>query len=139
MRVTMRVTTMLFMLAGGAIPALFAAEPVLMPLPVKVQATPGKFAINANFVVETVGGANARLAPAVRWFLARVSRQTGVLYAPVPPAASDARRLAIDCAGRSIRLLARMNLTPWMSPARRPASRPRPRKALSTGWQRSLN
>ena len=99
MRVTMRVTTMLFMLAGGAIPALFAAEPVLMPLPVKVQATPGKFAINANFVVETVGGANARLAPAVRWFLARVSRQTGVLYAPAPPAAADARRLAIDCAG----------------------------------------
>jgi len=90
---------MLFMLAAGASPALFAAEPVLMPMPAKVQATPGRFAINANFVVETVGGANARLAPAVRSFLSRVSRQTGVLYAPVPPAAADARHLVIDCAG----------------------------------------
>lgn len=95
----MRVTTMLFMLAAGASPALFAAEPVLMPMPVKLQATQGKFGINANFVVETVGGANARLAPAVRSFLSRVSRQTGVLYAPVPPAPADARRLVIDCAG----------------------------------------
>jgi hexosaminidase len=91
--------TMLFMLAAGASSALFAAEPVLMPMPVKVQATPGKFAVNANLVVETVGGANARLAPAVRAFLARVSRQTGVLYAPTPPAAADVRRLVIDCAG----------------------------------------
>src|ERR1039457_4557567 len=99
MRVTMRVTTMLFMLAGGAIPALFAAEPVLMPLPVNVQATPGKFAINANFVVETVGGATARRGAAVRWVLARVPRQPGVLYAPAPPGAPDARRLAIDGGG----------------------------------------
>jgi hexosaminidase len=95
----MRITTTLFILAVGAVPALFAAEPVLMPMPVTVQATPGKFAVNANFVVETVGGANARLAPAVRAFLARVTRQTGVLYAPVPPAPADARRLVIDCAG----------------------------------------
>jgi hexosaminidase len=95
----MRITTMLFMLAAGASPALFAAQPALMPMPVKVQATPGKLAVNANFVVETVGGANARLAPAVRAFLARVSRQTGVLYAPTPPTPADARRLAIDCAG----------------------------------------
>jgi hexosaminidase len=90
---------MLFMLASAPMPALFAAEPVLMPMPVTVQAAPGKFAVNANFVVETVGGANARLAPAVRAFLARVSRQTGVLYAPVPPAPADARRLVIDCTG----------------------------------------
>jgi hexosaminidase len=95
----MRLTTMLFMLAAGPMPALFAAEPALMPMPVTVQAAPGKFAVNANFVVETVGGANARLEPAVRAFLARVSRQTGVLYAPVPPALADARRLVIDCAG----------------------------------------
>jgi hexosaminidase len=82
-----------------ATPAVFAAAPALMPLPVTMQAAPGKLAIDANFVVETVGGANARLAPAVRSFLARVSRQTGVLYAPVPPPAADARRLVIDCAG----------------------------------------
>ena len=95
----MRVTTTLFLLAAGASPALFAAGPVLMPMPVKMQATPGKFPINANFVVETTGGASARLAPAVRSFLSRVSRQTGVLYAPALPAPADARRLVIDCAG----------------------------------------
>jgi hexosaminidase len=95
----MRVTTMLFMLAAGTNPAIFAADAALMPMPVKVQATPGRFAINANFVVETVGGANARLAPAVRAFLLRVSRQTGVLFAPVLPSPADARRLVIDCAG----------------------------------------
>jgi hexosaminidase len=77
---------------------LFAAAPALMPLPVKMQTASGKLPIDANFVVETVGGANARLAPAVRSFLARVSRQTGVVYAPVPPAAADAHRLTIDCA-----------------------------------------
>ena len=70
-----------------------------MPLPATVQSVPGKLAIDANFVVETAGGANAQLAPAVRSFLSRVSRQTGVLYSPVTPAAADAHRLAIDCAG----------------------------------------
>jgi hexosaminidase len=94
----MRVTTILFLLAA-ATSALPAAEPVLMPMPVNVRTTSGSFAIDANFVVETVGGANARLEPAVRSFLSRVSRQTGVLYAPVPPAPADARRLLIDCAG----------------------------------------
>jgi hexosaminidase len=95
----MRSATILLVLAAGASPALFAADPALMPAPVKVQATTGKFAINANLLVETTGGANARLAPAVRAFLARVSRQTGVLYAPVPPAPTDVRRVMIDCAG----------------------------------------
>jgi hexosaminidase len=64
-----------------------------------VQAAPGRLPIDANFVVETVGGANARLRPAVQWFLARVWRQTGVVYAPLPPAPADARRLVIECAG----------------------------------------
>jgi hexosaminidase len=91
----MRAVTMFFLLASAA----SAAGLVLMPMPVTVQTTPGKLAINANFVVETVGGANARLAPAVKAFLARVTRQTGVLYAPLPPAPADARRLVTDCAG----------------------------------------
>ncbi len=95
----MRLTTLLLLLAAGAAPAMLAAEPALMPLPVKMQAAAGKLVIDSNFVVETVGGANARLAPAVRSFLARISRQTGVLYAPVPPAPADAHRLVIDCAG----------------------------------------
>jgi hexosaminidase len=97
----MRAICMLFLLAGGPGAALFAADAVLMPAPVRVQTAQGSFAINSNFVVETAGGANARLAPAVKAFLSRVSRQTGVLYAPVPPAPADARRLAIDCAGGS--------------------------------------
>jgi hexosaminidase len=88
-----------FVLALCAIPALCAAAPALMPLPVKMQTASGTLPIDANFVVETLGGANDRLAPAVRSFLARVTRQTGVLYAPVPPAAADAHRLTIECAG----------------------------------------
>ena len=91
----MRLTTILLLLAATA----SAAQPVLMPMPVKVEAAPGRFAINANFLVETEGGGNARLAPAVRAFLSRVSRQTGVLYAPIRPAPADARRLVIQCAG----------------------------------------
>ncbi|HTX35607.1 MAG TPA: family 20 glycosylhydrolase [Bryobacteraceae bacterium] len=99
----MRIAIKLLLLAGAATPPLLAAVPALMPMPVKVQTTPGRMAIDANFVVQTVGGANARLAPAVRAFLARVSRQTGILYAPaggpLTPAAADPRRLVIDCAG----------------------------------------
>ncbi len=79
--------------------AVVGARAAVMPMPVKMEAEAGRFLIDANFVVETVGGANARLAPAVKSFLARVSRQTGVVYAPVPPPAADARRLVIDCAG----------------------------------------
>jgi len=77
----------------------YAASPALMPLPVKVQPAPGQFPIDANFMVETVGAGSARVAPAVKAFLERVSRQTGIVYAPLPPAAADARRLTIDCAG----------------------------------------
>jgi len=91
----MRIASILLLLAT---PALFAAAPALMPLPVKMETAPGKLPIDANFVVETVGS-NPRLAPAVRSFLARVSRQTGVLYAPVPPPPEDAHRLTVDCAG----------------------------------------
>jgi hexosaminidase len=79
--------------------SVLAAVPALMPMPVRVQATPGRFPIDANFVVETVGPCSARLAPAVRSFRARVSRQTGIVYAPLPPAPSAARRLTIECAG----------------------------------------
>ena len=82
-----------------ATPAVFAAPPALMPLPVKVDVGSGKLPIDLNFVVETVGSCNARVAPAVRSFLSRVTRQTGVRYAPVPPAPADAHRLLIDCAG----------------------------------------
>ena len=90
---------MLLILAAGVSQTAFAAAPALMPMPVKVQPAAGKFLIDANFVVETVGPAGARLRPAIDSFRARVSRQTGVVYAPLPPAAADAHRLLIDCAG----------------------------------------
>ena len=90
----MRISAILVLLTAP----LFAAAPALMPLPVKMQTASGTLPIDGNFVVETVGGASARLAPAVQSFLDRVSRQTGVLYAPVPPATADAHRLTIDCA-----------------------------------------
>jgi hexosaminidase len=94
----MRIFT-LVLAAACASQALRAAQPALMPMPVSLQVTAGRIAIDANFVVETSGGANARLAPAVRAFLARVSRQTGVIYAPTLPGPAEARRLTIECAG----------------------------------------
>ena len=92
----MRITT-LFLAAAAQVAG--AAAAALMPLPVTVQTAPGQFPIDSNFVVETVGAGGARLAPAVEAFLARISRQTGVVYSPLPPAPADARRLVIDCAG----------------------------------------
>jgi hexosaminidase len=67
-----------------------------MPLPVKVQPASGRFLIDSNFVVDTVGAGSARVAPAVHAFLVRISRQTGVIYAPVPPAPTDAHRLLVE-------------------------------------------
>jgi hypothetical protein len=80
----MRLGTMFLALAGSFPQAVFAVGPALMPMPAKVQPTSGKLAINANFVVETVGAAGTRLAPAVKSFLDRVSRQAGVIYANSP-------------------------------------------------------
>jgi len=94
----MRLGTMLLALAAGASRSV-CAGPALMPLPVKVQPATGRFPIDANFIVDPQGPAGARLAPAIQSFLARVSRQTGVVYAPLPPPPADARRLLIDCAG----------------------------------------
>jgi hexosaminidase len=83
----------------AAAQTMLAAGPALMPMPGRMQPAAGKFLIDANFVVETVGTCNQRLAPAVAAFLARVSRQTGVVYAPTSPAAAEAHRLVIECAG----------------------------------------
>ena len=76
-----------------------AAEPALMPMPVKVEAASGRFLIDANLVVDAGGLSAGRLTPAVGWFLARVSRQTGVPFARQAPAAADAKRLVVECAG----------------------------------------
>jgi hexosaminidase len=94
----MKSTVILLALVAGAGQIAQAAEPALMPMPVKMTAGSGKLIIDANFVVDP-GSANPRLTPVVREFLARISRQTGVPFSPQPPAPADARRLAIQCAG----------------------------------------
>ena len=134
----MKSTVIFLALVAGAAQAAVAAEPALMPMPVTMTATSGKFLVNANFVVDTGGSGNAlRLAPVVKWFRARIERQTGVPYTPQPPAAADAKKLTIQCAGGPrIRRWARTNPTRWMSPTRvRPSSPPR-WKARSTASRR---
>ncbi len=133
----MRPGTVLLAFASAA----FAAGPALMPMPVSVQPAAGHFLIDSNFVVETVGGANARLAPAVQAFLDRVSRQTGIMYAPVPPPPAEAHRLVIECAGgpEYPTLARRRILRPGCFRLRVRASTPPPPKAPSTDWPRSRN
>ena len=87
----------LLALIGGAHPAR-AAAPAWMPMPVKVEPAAGRFVVDANFTVDIGASADARLASAARRFLARVARQTGIIFTP-PPAPADIRRLRIECAG----------------------------------------
>ena len=94
----MRSAFLSFVLVSAAALPVFAAVPALMPLPAQMQATSGTFLINANFVVDNNGGSGARMGPAIKAFLDRVARQTGLMWSPTPPAAADARRLLIDCA-----------------------------------------
>src|ERR1019366_10785729 len=75
---------LLAVLAGAALPP--AADPALMPMPAKVETATGKLAIDATFGV--AGDAGGRLAPAVKLFLARVARQTGIFPAPSGAAAT---------------------------------------------------
>jgi hexosaminidase len=75
--------------AAGMAPA---AMPALMPMPAKVETASGKLAIDATFGV--TGDAGGLLAPAVKRFLARVARQTGIFPAPSGAAAT----LQIACA-----------------------------------------
>jgi len=71
-----------------------------MPMPAVMTAGSGSFPVDANFVVDVgQSGQAARLAPVVRWFLARVVRQTGVPLSATLPAPGDAKTLAIQCAG----------------------------------------
>ena len=96
----MKSTVPLLALLAGAAHLAPAAAPTLMPIPAAITPAPGRFLVNANFVVDTAGSGNAaRLAPVVSWFLARVSRQTGVPFSRRPPAAAVAKTLKIQCAG----------------------------------------
>jgi hexosaminidase len=69
-----------------------AATPALMPMPAKMDPAEGSLPIDATFGVASQ--ANERLAPAVKRFLARMWRQTGIVASPSGSAAT----LAIACA-----------------------------------------
>jgi hexosaminidase len=71
-----------------------------MPLPVKVEAAPGKLAVDGSFSVAATGYSDLRLESALKRFVARVSRQTGIpMLAGKPPEASRAT-LRVECAAR---------------------------------------
>ncbi len=95
----MRSAFLFLALVAAATPPASAATPAVMPLPVQMQATSGSLIVNANFVVDSVGGSGARVGPAIKAFLDRVARQTGLMWSPTLPAAADVHRLVIDCAG----------------------------------------
>src|ERR1017187_6221789 len=63
-----------------------AAPPALMPMPARVDLAAGKLPIDATFGVGS--DTDARLAPAVKRFLARVARQTGIFPSPSGSAAT---------------------------------------------------
>ena len=87
----MRRTAFVFSLFSAAL-VVHAATPALMPMPAKVVTADGALPIDATFGVAR--GANARLAPAVKRFLARVWQQTGIFPSP----SGSATTFAIDCA-----------------------------------------
>ena len=88
------------LLALLAVRTALAVQPALMPIPVTMAPASGRFLVNANFAVDTAGSGNAaRLAPVVSWFLARISRQTGVPFPPRPRAVAGANTLKMQCAG----------------------------------------
>jgi len=99
------IRTLLLTALAAVAPAAHAAIPALMPMPVKVEISDGKLAVDETFGVN-VKAANRlgvdhptappeadRLGRAVEWFLARLARQTGIFFAPVAKAAT----LQIGC------------------------------------------
>ena len=79
-------------------PALFAAAPPLMPLPVTIQPGTGDLPITGKF---TIGG-DARLEAAMTRFIDRLARQTGVIIATQKPLKNAAEAtLRVTVAGRA--------------------------------------
>ncbi|HEY1336269.1 MAG TPA: family 20 glycosylhydrolase, partial [Bryobacteraceae bacterium] len=84
----------------GMLPAAWAVEPALMPLPAKVSPGTGALAIDRSFTVATADLSDPRLDAAMLRLTARLARQTGV---PIPGQktyhTADAM-LRIECRGR---------------------------------------
>jgi hexosaminidase len=72
--------------------AVHGAGPALMPVPAKMELAEGALHIDATFGV--AADIDGRLAPAVKRFLERIARQTGIFPAP----AGRAPTVAIACA-----------------------------------------
>ena len=85
----MRRVAFVFSLFSAAM--VHAAGPALMPMPAKIDLSAGALPIDATFGV--AADVDGRLAPAVKRFLARVARQTGIFLAPSGSAAT----LSIAC------------------------------------------
>src|SRR5579872_6344819 len=77
----------------------FAATPALMPMPAKIDAWPGTLPIDASF---GVGDTSPRLAPAVKRFLDRVFRQTGIVPSPTG-AVTTMRLMCLPCEASPVR------------------------------------
>src|ERR1700691_483574 len=84
--------TAFFLALSCAATVVRAAVPALMPLPAKMDLAAGSLPIDATFGVAP--DADARLAPAVKRFLARVAQQTGIFLSHSRSSAT----LAIACA-----------------------------------------
>ena len=85
--------------AWYAAQAARAADPPLMPLPVKVETASGRLVVDGSFSVAATGYTDLRLEAALNRFAARISRQTGIpMLAARPPNASRAT-LRVECAG----------------------------------------
>ena len=87
----MRRTPFLFFPFCAALVA-HAATPMPMPMPARMDPVEGALPIGATFGV--AAQTDARLAPAVNRFLARIWRQTGIIPSP----AGSTPTLAIACA-----------------------------------------
>jgi hexosaminidase len=101
------IRTLLLTALAAAAPAAHAAAPALMPMPVKVETSTGKLAIDGTFGVTVAAGEPTailgpyvpvpRLDRALERFLARLARQTGIFLAPAKTAT-----LRIECSPCSV-------------------------------------
>jgi hexosaminidase len=91
---------LLLSFAWGTAQTARAADPPLMPLPVKVETASGGLVVDGSFSVAATGYTDLRLEAALNRFAARISRQTGIpMLAARPPNASRAT-VRVECAGR---------------------------------------
>jgi hexosaminidase len=77
--------------------ALLADAPALMPLPVKIETSEGALAVDGKF---TVAG-DARLDTAMTRFIARVSRQTGMIIVERKPVKGAVATVRVAVSGRA--------------------------------------